>query len=139
MNNLIEPTVVELLNKSLESVVAQKLKSTHTNQEEIKSELEKLSDTIKSNRKSELSSISQILKLLGKSTGDGSTKRNTTKISDNDIIDKLNEIKPSEGMSGLSIQEKVGITYARFNIFLERNPHFLRREGEGRNTRYFLQ
>jgi hypothetical protein len=139
MNKLIEPSVVELLNKSVESAVAQKLLSAQSNQEHIKSELEKLSATIEANRKAELSSISQILKLLGKSSGESIKSRKTTKLDDNDIKEKLKEILLDQKLSGKSIQDKIGITYARFNIFLERNPSFLGREGERKTTLYFLQ
>lgn len=139
MNNLIEPSVVELLNKSVEIAVAQKLQSAQSNQEKLRSELENLSDTIETNRKAELTAISQILKLLGKSSGEGSKPRNTIKLDDNDIKDKLNEILLNKKMSGKSIQDTIGITYARFNIFLKRNPSFLGREGERKTTVYFLK
>lgn len=138
MNNLIEPTVFDLLNKSLETALAHKLESAYSNQEEIKSELEKLSAAIDSNRKAEISAISKIIKLLGKSSGESVKKRITSKLDDNDIKDKLKEILSVEKLSGKSIQDKIGITYPRFNSFLERNPNFLGREGDRKSTLYFL-
>jgi hypothetical protein len=139
MSNLIESSVVEALNKSVENAVAQKLLSAQSNQEEIKSHLQKLSDTIENNRKAELSAISQILKLLGKSSGESIKKRNTVKITDDEIKEKLIVIIPENGLSGKSIQDQIGISYTRFTIFNNNNPDFLRKEGNKKTTVYFIK
>jgi hypothetical protein len=130
---------LEQFQKLQEIILSDKLDAEKSNNDEVKQELENLSATIEANRKAELSSISQILKLLGKSSGESIKSRKTTKLDDNDIKEKLKEILLDQKLSGKSIQDKIGITYARFNIFLERNPSFLGREGERKTTLYFLQ
>ena len=137
MNN--NNKALEKYEKIKEIFLSETLDDEKTISDEVKQELEKLSDTIETNRKAELSAISQILKLLGKSSGESVKKRNTAKFTDDEIKEKLKVIIPDHGLSGKSIQDKIGISYTRFTIFNNNNPDFLGKEGSKKTTVYFLK
>ena len=130
---------LEQFQKFQELILSENLDAAKSNNDEVKQELEKLSDIIETNRKAELSAISQILKLLGKSSGDSTKKRNTAKFTDDEIKEKLKVIIPENGLSGKSIQDQIGISYTRFTIFNNNNSDFLRKEGNKKTTVYFLK
>lgn len=129
----------EQYEKIKEVILSEALDDEKSMNDEVKQELEKLSDTIEINRKAELSAISQILKLLGKSSGDSTKKRNTARFTDDEIKEKLKVIIPEHGLSGKSIQDQIGISYTRFTIFNNNNSDFLRKEGNKKTTVYFLK
>jgi hypothetical protein len=130
---------LEQFQKLQEIILSDKLDATKSNNDEVKQGLEKLSDTIEANRKAELSAISTILKLLGKSSGESIKTRNTTKLTDDGIKEKLKEILSEAPKSGKYIQDKIGISYTRFTIFNNNNPDFLGKEGSKKTTVYFLK
>ena len=140
MTNTIQPEVLDLFKKSFEKAVAQELLKNDSNQGKVQSELEKLAELVQTNRKSELSAINRILKLIGKSSSDETVKSKSVKLSDEQILSKVQEILANGVKKSQSqIQKELGLSYPKFKQFLAGHIHLFGKEGSKKTSVLFLK
>jgi hypothetical protein len=93
----------------------------------------------------EKESINQILSILSGKAPESSKKVKKTrekriKLTDDEIISKLNEIlSGGVKLSKSEIQSKIGVQLNRFKLFLQNHPDLLGHEGKNKTSRWFLK
>jgi hypothetical protein len=111
----------------------------------LEKELKRYLGKIQKRADEEKESINAILSILSGKAPESSKKVKKTrekriKLTDEEILSKLNEILSGGAkLSKSEIQSKIGIHFNRFELFLQNHPDLLGHEGKNKTSRWFLK